>query len=121
MRHLRRHNLLTSVSLAPLHGAKDTPTRVNHKHDGRNHGVRDDEAVGSLAQPKAETAVDDAQDHENAAVPDVGVADNRSLLELEVLLVMIEAEDGLQSHQGAHNSAHLDVRVVEPLTSVSRG
>lgn len=63
----------------------------------------------------AQAPVDHANDHERAAVPDVDVADDASMLVLAVVGVVEEPQQGLYSHQGDDKDAEPRMRRVEEL------
>lgn len=114
--HLRGDELLRAVPL--LYSTKNAAGNVQDAHDGSNNRVCDDKPLRSAGKLKPQPSVDDADDDEDSAVPNVGVADESSLLVLDKIFVMRPSENWLQTNHGADHSSHLGVCVVKPLEGV---
>lgn len=100
----RRTRTPTPLGALPLptlpYAPHDRGGNVRHARHGSDDGVRGHEPRGRPGGPEAQAAVYDAQEHQEAAVPDVGVRDGRAGAVLLVLVVVEEAEGGLEDHCG---------------------
>jgi hypothetical protein len=88
---------------------------VDDAEDGGDDRVADDERLVAARELDAEPAVDDAHEHQRAAVPDVRVADQPALRVLDVVLVVQPPEDRLDAHQAHEDGTELRVRCLELL------
>lgn len=103
------------AALLGLGDTERTGTQPKQSYDGGDDRVDDSEATGSSGKLKTEATVDDAQDHEKAAVPDVDVTENSTGLRLAVIDVVDNTEDGLQGKQGDDKDSKACVGLVEEL------
>jgi hypothetical protein len=90
--------------------------QVGDARDGGDDGVGNDEgASGVHGEAQAQTAVDDAKDEQDTAVPDVNVADGSAALVLLVQQMVRVAEEGLNAEQGADDGTNAGVSLSEVL------
>ena len=85
------------MSRAP-HLLKDGSSNVQQGHHNGDDSIRDVVALGRTSKLQPNASVDDADDHEDSAVPDMGVTDESSSLELQVVEVVDVSEDWLKDH-----------------------
>lgn len=64
---------------------------------------------------QAQASVDNTEDHEDSAEPDMDMADDSSLAMASKVSVMGESKKGLETHQRNNNCAHLGVGLLPPL------
>lgn len=88
---------------------------IAHEDDASNDSVRDDGTVALLCQLQAETAIDHTQQHQDAAPPDVHIADGAASLRLQVVPVVQESEGGLDPEQGDDDGPKDGMRLVQEL------
>ncbi|KAI6761787.1 hypothetical protein HG531_002340 [Fusarium graminearum] len=91
LRHLRRHLLNTRSRSSPL----------------TNNGSTEVEDGSKTSNDRAQTTVDDTDDHEGSAKPDVNMADDASLAMAEEVSMMHVTKNRLKGDQNNDNSAHL--------------
>lgn len=102
----QRNRLLSPYLSRPL--LEQVKQRIQRRHDRHNHQIRDDPSPTRVrqlgAQPDA--AVDDAEDDDDAAEPDVRVRPGGAHARDEELAVVHLAEYGLQRQQAHNDDAH---------------
>jgi hypothetical protein len=99
---------------------EDHDGNVHHTDDTGHDRIGNNAAVHGIAgEREAEPTVDDTADDQDAAVPDVAVADGCALANLLVLSVVEETEEGLDEEEGHNDNSKYRVGVVEELASVS--
>ena len=106
---------LSSPEMAERNGCE-----VHERDHARDHAICYDESSCGIARElQTESAVDDAENHQDTPSPDVNVAEDSCLAVLAVVRMMKPSENGLNAEQGHHGHAHDSVRIIKKLNSIS--
>lgn len=101
--------LLRLLGVASHHEFEELDADVECTHNGGQQGIECHQYGASAGELQAETHVDEAGEHECAAVPDVAVRDDTTGVVLQVVLVVEISEDGLDEHGPADDGANRGV------------
>lgn len=77
----------SALLFLPKSGKKDT-SNIHHSHGTSNDGVSDNVAFRGLRKFQSKPSIHNADNHENSAVPNMGIANHASSLVLDEVLVM---------------------------------
>lgn len=92
---------------------------IQHRRDAGDDRVGDDPRCRGRGELHAETAVDDAEEQDDATKPNVRMADSAAHLVLLVVHVVHQAKEGLDDQEHAHDGAEDGVRLLEKLQNMS--
>lgn len=113
---LRRACVFWLVSSPADHGPpKSDGGHIDYCCDSRHDRISNDVASRSVAELQAETAVDDSDNHQCPSIPAVKVAKDAATLNFEVVDVVDDSEDGLQTDETDENNSQASVGLLEEL------
>lgn len=115
---LQPHRLIISRRVIPPRHpspplSDNNTSHIRHPHDRRDHAVCDFSRVAVLREIETEPAVDDAKGYDDPAEPEMGVRPEGPPLEVLEVVVVEQAEDGLEEQEDEEEDADNWVRVVE--------
>jgi hypothetical protein len=85
------------------------------EEDGGENTVDDDESLFLSHHLESNSAVDDTEGEQDAAPPDMRIADNATATSRHEVRVVHPAQNGLDRQQADNNCAENGVRVIEKL------
>lgn len=88
---------------------KDGGSHVSCENHSSDNRVRNNERLSGACKLKAQPAVDDAQDYQDSAIPDMSVGDKTTLLVLDIIKVMEVSSDWLDTEECNHYGAEKSV------------